>query len=85
MAEHRGESDDVGAGVWGVPSCSFSEVLIDFVSLTQSTGSGTWAPVTSLWLNLDVAIVVVQAFCCVQLFVTLWTAARQASLSTTNS
>ena len=33
MAEHRGESDDVGAGARGVPSGSSSEVLIDFVSL----------------------------------------------------
>ena len=36
-------------------------------------------------LNLYFLVVVVQLLSCVQLFVTLWTAARQASLSITNS
>ena len=38
-----------------------------------------------IWVTLELLISSVQSLSCVQLFVTPWTAARQASLSFTNS
>ena len=47
--------------------------------------SSSSAPHSSVVLSLCLWIVAVQSLTCVQLFVTLWIAARQASLSITNS
>ena len=80
-----------GSSVHGI----FQARVLDWVAISLSRGSSRPRDQTrvshtagrrfTIWATRKAQFSSVQSLCCVQLFATPWTAARQASLSITNS